>query len=88
MDSGTGMGAMAGSPQMQALQSTRQVEEGLQQLAQAMPQLAQLAATMITGLRQSVAEALSGSVGGQAGAAGAPPIMPMPPGAGGPPMMG
>jgi len=86
MDAGGGLGAMAGSPQMRVLQSTRQVEEGLQQLAQSMPQLAQLAATMITGLRQSVADALSSSVGQQAGAPGAPPIMPMPPGAGSQPM--
>lgn len=76
--------AGAGDPQVQALQAAQQIEQNLQKLVQTLPGTEELAAAIVSALRSTIADALAGTPGGQAGPQmGAPPPMMTPPPMGG-----
>jgi len=87
----SGLGELARSPQLMAMQGMAMVKDGFQLLSNGIPELAQLLTQSMTQLEQMVAQSMAQTMGGPQMAAGPPgmvPAMGPPPGMGGPPMTG
>lgn len=78
----SGIGDMANSPQIMAMQGMALVKDGMQLLANGIPELAQILNNSITQLEQMVTQAMTQSMAGGAPPGMAPPMGPPPPGPG------